>query len=80
MKKTKHFKKPKDFLVFILGLVGLIYILNPTAGVFELIPDLVPLVGNMDEAAALFLLYSASDYFGINIKSLFGKEKKTTQE
>ncbi|MEZ4272285.1 MAG: DUF1232 domain-containing protein [Myxococcota bacterium] len=29
------------------------YILNPTAGVFELLPDNLPGVGNLDEAAAM---------------------------
>jgi uncharacterized membrane protein YkvA (DUF1232 family) len=33
-------------------LLGALYILNPTAGVLELIPDNLPFVGNLDEAAA----------------------------
>jgi uncharacterized membrane protein YkvA (DUF1232 family) len=40
----------------LLGLVGAVYLLNPTAGVLELIPDNLPLVGNLDEAAAAFLV------------------------
>lgn len=33
-------------------LFGILYILNPGGGVVELIPDFIPLVGNIDEAAA----------------------------
>jgi uncharacterized membrane protein YkvA (DUF1232 family) len=33
-----------------------VYILNPTFGVFELLPDAIPGVGNLDEAAATALL------------------------
>ena len=37
-------------------LVGGIYLLNPTAGLIELLPDVLPVVGNLDEAAATALL------------------------
>jgi hypothetical protein len=37
-------------------LVGGIYLLNPTAGVLELIPDVAPGIGNLDEAGAAALL------------------------
>lgn len=33
-------------------LFGILYILNPGGGIVELIPDFLPLVGNLDEAAA----------------------------
>ena len=45
------------WLVALLGGLGLIYILNPSLGVFELLPDQLPLVGNLDEGAAAMLLY-----------------------
>ena len=35
-----------------LGVGGLLYLLNPGAGIFELLPDNLPLIGNLDEAAA----------------------------
>ena len=35
--------------------VGLAYVLNPGMGVFELVPDNLPLFGNLDEAAATAL-------------------------
>jgi uncharacterized membrane protein YkvA (DUF1232 family) len=44
-------------LAYVAGaLFGAIYILNPTAGVFELLPDNLPIVGNLDEAAMVTLL------------------------
>ncbi|MEE8409468.1 MAG: hypothetical protein V3T05_07680 [Myxococcota bacterium] len=44
-------------LIYVGGMAVLvIYILNPGAGVFELIPDNVPVFGNLDEAAAVGLL------------------------
>ena len=37
------------------------YLLNPTAGVLEFIPDVLPVIGNLDEATATAgLLYSLS--------------------
>jgi len=43
-------------------------LVNPTAGIFELIPDNIPLVGNLDEFAASALLIKS-------IRVLFGKGK-----
>lgn len=36
--------------------VGVIYLLNPGWGIFELIPDGFPVVGNLDEGAAVLLI------------------------
>ncbi|EPZ52062.1 hypothetical protein M902_1799 [Bacteriovorax sp. BAL6_X] len=42
-----------------LGLViSVVYLLNPTAGVIELIPDNIPYIGNLDEAGAVMLFLS----------------------
>lgn len=43
----------------ILGAISLVYLLNPTAGVIELLPDNLPLVGNLDEGVAGMLLLQA---------------------
>lgn len=37
-------------------IIGVIYILNPTFGVFEIIPDNIPYIGNLDEASAVLLI------------------------
>ena len=45
------------FALRLMGaLVALLYLLNPTAGLFELIPDNLPIIGHLDEAAAMGLL------------------------
>ena len=47
-----------------LGVVlGAIYLLNPTAGLVELIPDALPGIGNLDEAGAAALLIFGLRYF-----------------
>lgn len=41
----------------VLGvLVGAIYLIYPSASVFELIPDAIPFIGSLDEAGATALL------------------------
>lgn len=44
------------WLVFSMAILGVIYILNPTFGVFELIPDNLPFIGNLDEGVAYLLV------------------------
>jgi uncharacterized membrane protein YkvA (DUF1232 family) len=72
----------KKFLIFCIGLLALLYLLNPTAGVFEIIPDNLPLVGNLDEAAAVALLLMCLKYFGIDLPNIFrgGKNDENTIE
>jgi len=43
--------------VYLLSLFGFVYLLNPTAGVIELLPDNLPLIGNIDEGAAALALW-----------------------
>jgi len=69
-------KKPA---VFCLGLLSVLYLLNPTAGLFEIIPDNLPFIGNLDEAAAVALLLMCLKYFGIDLPNIFrrGEKEKT---
>jgi len=62
-------------VVFSVGILATIYILNPTAGLFEIIPDNLPLVGNLDEAAAVALLLMCLSYFGIDLPNIFKRDK-----
>lgn len=57
----------KDIWVTIVGLLSVLYLLNPSAGLFEIIPDAIPLVGNLDEATAAALLLAVLRYFGIDL-------------
>jgi hypothetical protein len=56
------------WLVYMLAVLGAIYILNPTFGIFEFVPDNLPLVGNLDEGAAFLLMW-----FGL-VEYLQGKK------
>ncbi|HOU15233.1 MAG TPA: DUF1232 domain-containing protein [Anaerolineae bacterium] len=52
------------WVVYLASLVGLAYILNPTAGLIELLPDNLPIVGNLDEGVAFTLLwYGLVEFF-----------------
>ena len=65
----------KKLGIFLLGLFSLIYLLNPGAGIFELIPDNLPLIGNLDEAAAVATLLMCLKYFGISLPDFFSRDK-----
>lgn len=55
----------------IMAVAGL-YLLNPGAGVIDLIPDVIPVLGNLDEASAVAILISGLNYFGVNTSWLTG--------
>ncbi len=61
----------KNICVAAAGLVACIYLLNPGMGMFEIIPDTIPVIGNLDEAAAAALLFAALRYFGFDITRFF---------
>jgi uncharacterized membrane protein YkvA (DUF1232 family) len=63
----------KRFFVGLSGVLSLIYLLNPTMGVFEFIPDNIPFIGNLDEATATMVLIAALRYFGWDVSDLFKK-------
>ncbi len=44
--------------VYVLAVLGLIYILNPTMGLIEFLPDNLPIIGNLDEGVAFMLLWA----------------------
>lgn len=66
-------------VVFVIGLLATLYLINPTLGVFEFLPDNIPLIGNVDEATATFLLLSSLAYFGYKIPFFF-EEKRQRQK
>ena len=72
----------KKIIVFCLGVLAALYILNPTAGLFEIIPDNLPFIGNLDEAAAVALLLMCLKFFGIDLPDIFrrGQRDETTIE
>jgi hypothetical protein len=56
-------------------LVGVVYIMNPTMGVFELIPDNIPLIGNLDEAGAVYLILAGLRFFKFDFLKKFDSKK-----
>ncbi len=61
----------------LLGLMSLIYLVNPTAGIFELLPDNIPFLGNLDEFGATMILLNSLKYFGFDIMKIFTGDKKS---
>ena len=53
-------------LAWAVVVLGGIYVLNPTFGV-DLLPDNLPVLGNLDEAAILLLMLGAIRYLGIQL-------------
>jgi uncharacterized membrane protein YkvA (DUF1232 family) len=61
-----------SWLVFVMAAIGLIYLLNPTLGIIEFIPDNLPIIGNLDESVAVMLVLA-----GI-VEALEGKKYRKT--
>lgn len=70
----------KSFVVFVIGLLSALYLINPGAGFVELIPDNLPLIGNLDEATAAALLLACLRYFGFDPLTFFTRERKSVDE
>jgi hypothetical protein len=61
----------KKLFVALVGILSALYLLNPGFGLFEFIPDNIPIIGNLDEGTAMYLLISSLAYFGIDLKGIF---------
>jgi len=51
----------------IVALLCVVYMLNPTAGFLEFIPDNLPVIGNVDEGLIMILLLGCLKYLGLDI-------------
>jgi hypothetical protein len=58
----------KSILMAGMGLMSAIYLANIGVGVVEIIPDNLPLIGNIDEAIATLLLLNSLSFFGVNLR------------
>lgn len=65
----------KSFLVALLGFFAFLYLIFPSFGLFELLPDYIPFIGNVDEATATMVLLGALRYFGWDLTSLFRRRQ-----
>ncbi len=59
----RQFKFPVGSII--MGTICLIYLLNPTAGLLELIPDNIPGIGNLDEGLATVGMLAALNNMGL---------------
>ena len=60
-KNQTMFPKP---VLFVIAVVCGLYLVMPTLGIFELIPDAIPLIGSLDEAGATAGLLLAAGGLG----------------
>jgi uncharacterized membrane protein YkvA (DUF1232 family) len=75
-------KRPLQNLVAAAaGLFATVYLLNPAAGWVEFIPDFIPTIGNLDEAAAVLILLRSLSHFGLDLSFLtrFRRTEKTPE-
>jgi hypothetical protein len=64
-------KSIKDKIVLVFGAFCAIYILNPGFGLLEFLPDSLPIIGNLDEAAATAGLLYCLKYYGLDLGKWF---------
>jgi len=65
----------KELVIIVFAMIALIYLLNPGLGAVELIPDIFPIIGNLDEAGAVAILINTLGYYGIDMSKLYGRKK-----
>ena len=58
---------------------GSVYMINPGLGVFELLPDNLPIVGNLDEAAVVLIMFAALRYLGVRLPEFIEKWARVPQ-
>lgn len=63
----------KEMMIIGLAGVALIYLIYPSLGVFELIPDAIPVLGSIDEASATLILINTFRYYGFDVTRFYGK-------
>lgn len=66
----------KNTIVLMSGILSLMYLLNIGVGIIELIPDNIPVIGNLDEATATVVLINCLRYFGVNWFDIFENKSK----
>ncbi len=67
--QSKQNKSLPDWFIYLVSIVGFVYLLNPTFGILELIPDNMPIIGNLDEGAAALLVWQGVNRLIENRKS-----------
>jgi len=70
----------KGIIVSLIAAFCVVYLLNPTMGVIEFIPDNFPIIGNLDEATATAVLLACARYFGFDLSKFFGRKEEEKNE
>lgn len=70
----------KGIIVSLIAAFCVVYLLNPTMGVIEIIPDNFPIIGNLDEATATAVLLACARYFGFDLSRFFGRKEDGKNE
>jgi hypothetical protein len=73
-------KALKGLLTLGSGLLAAIYLANPGAGLIEIIPDNIPIIGNLDEVGATLIFLNCLAYFGIDLRRAASKKRVGTNE
>jgi hypothetical protein len=58
-----------------VGLFAFAYLVNPTVGLIEILPDNLAFLGNMDEATATAVLIGVFRYFGVDLAKFFERKR-----
>ncbi len=69
----------KEMVILALAAFAGLYLLNPTAGILEFIPDNIPFLGNIDEAGAVLILVNTAAYYGLDLSRLYGQTRETVE-
>jgi hypothetical protein len=64
---TKSMGGMRKKLAGVTGVLALLYLANPGLGIFEFLPDSLPLVGNLDEGLATALLLASLQVYGVDL-------------
>lgn len=65
----------KGLLVAMIAAFCVVYLINPTWGFLELIPDNLPIVGNLDEVGVTAILLACLRYFGVDWAGFLGRKR-----
>jgi hypothetical protein len=68
--KKEPTSRLKKVIAVLVACVSALYLINPTLGLFELLPDALPLIGNLDEAFFTLALVSALGALGLELPFL----------
>lgn len=66
----------KEMVILGLAALSLLYLMLPTFGIFEIVPDVIPIFGWLDEGTATLILANTLRYYGLDLTSLYGNRKE----